>query len=305
MKTNALAARLNTLLVSILLIYACKKSITDYSGNGNIITQQQQHQPADSILSETADTIPFPAFANFDCPHGPDYGDSIIYPQPTTLLNDYMVQPVSALGSGKYFAWPGGLQIDPNTGVIDVTKSTTGTRYTIGFVKKGKSDTCLTNLILAGASYMDSVYVIGANQKKANPFFDANPLVPSMCGSSSSGGPGCQWDITGAAKLMNIAIDNNTGIIDLEKTLNDKAFGAIPLNGTVIQSDFNYQLNDASNMAVQHMTIQFMYYDKKSNIPQAVLDQINSRRNNILQDLLIVLSGGKPKPPLIVITRSN
>jgi hypothetical protein len=306
MKTNALISRLNTLFVTIFLVYACKKSITDYSYNST--GNPSGNNPnvgfgKDSTLVQSADSIPFPNTVNFDCT-GPNYGDSIIYPQPEPTFKDYIVQPINNPGSGRYMAWPGGLQINPSTGEIDVTRSVNGTRYIIGFVKEGSSDTCLTNLILAGAAYMDSVYVLADNQKYANPYFDANPQVPSMCSSGSPGGSGCQWDITGAAKLQNVIIDNNTGIIDLYNTIKG-AFGPLPINGTVVQSTFSYQLSGPSNMAIQQASIQLMYYDKKSNIPQAVLDQITGRRNNILQDLLIVLSGGKPKPPLLVITRSN
>jgi hypothetical protein len=57
-------------------------------------------------------------------------------------------------------------------------------------------------------------------------------------------------------------------------------------------------------MAIQHTPVKLIYYDKKSNIPQALLDEINAKRTNILDQVLILL-GGNPRPPLIIITRFN
>ena len=80
----------------------------------------------------------------------PIYGDSIIYPQPTSG-SDYIFRPVNNPGTGKYFSWPIGMVIDSVSGAIDVTKSQTGQRYDIGFIKSGTTDTCLSQLIIGGA----------------------------------------------------------------------------------------------------------------------------------------------------------
>jgi hypothetical protein len=61
-------------------------------------------------------------------------------------------------------------------------------------------------------------------------------------------------------------------------------------------------LTDASNMAKQSTPVKLIYYNKRSDVPQSLLDQISNKQNNILQDILILL-GGNPRPPLIVITR--
>ena len=108
------------------------------------------------------------------CSYSPDYGDTLIYPQPTTT-QDYIVVPINNPGTGRYFSWPEGMVIDSATGAINITKSETGERYAIGFVKEGTTDTCVQTLIIAGASYMDSVYVLANNATKAVPYFNANP----------------------------------------------------------------------------------------------------------------------------------
>jgi hypothetical protein len=101
---------------------------------------------------------PFPVAPSTGCSFAPTYGDSIIFPQPTGGA-DYVVSPSNNPGQGKYFSWPVGLALDSVTGIIDLTKSQTGLRYDIGFTKSGTTDTCINELIVGGADYMDSVYV--------------------------------------------------------------------------------------------------------------------------------------------------
>jgi hypothetical protein len=104
-----------------------------------------------------------------------------------------------------------------STGAIDVTQSDEGERYDIGFVKSGTTDTCITSLIIGGVSYMDSVYVFDNNESQVYPYYDANPYSPFVCGWGSSLPGSCQFDVTGSAKNMNVAVDQNNGWIDLQK----------------------------------------------------------------------------------------
>ncbi len=305
MKIKLDLQRLIMLFTAMFLVYACKKSIQ--TEQTSVPTINGQSSADSSQINSTANNEPppYPTITNFNC-EGPDYGDTIIYPQPSAVLQDYIVNPKNNPGSGKYFSWPDGLSLNPNTGAIDVTQSASGQRYAIGFVKDGTSDTCLQHLIIGGAAFSDSLYVFSLNAKKANPYFDANPNLTTVCpsGSGTSGGPVCNWDLTGAAKLQNVIIDNHTGIIDLEKTLNSGAFGPVLLNGATVQVDIYYTLVDNSNQAVQHTPVKLIYYDHKSSIPQSLLNQVNSKRTNILDQVLILL-GGNPKPPLIIITRDE
>ncbi|MFI5156225.1 MAG: hypothetical protein ACHQEM_08565 [Chitinophagales bacterium] len=305
MKLKLDLQRLIMFFTAIFLVYACKKSIQTDSTTLPTSNRQLNTDSGQANSNSINEDPPYPTVSNYHCP-GPDYGDSIIYAQPVSGLQDYIVKPLNNPGSGRYFSWPQGLMLNTATGAIDVTQSASGQRYSLGFVKDGTSDTCMQTLIIGGAAYTDSVYVLSKNQNTAIPYFDANPNNVSVCpsGSGTSGGPVCNWDLNGLAKLQNIRIDNHTGIIDLAKTLSDGAFGIIPLNGTTIQVDIYYTLVDNSNQAMQHTPVKLIYYDHKSSIPQSLLDQINSKRTNILDQVLILL-GGNPKPPLIIITRDE
>ena len=164
--------------------------------------------------------------------------------------------------------------IDSSTGAINVGQSASGQRYAIGFVKSGTKDTCLSSLIIGGVDYMDSIYVIADGQTEAVPYFNANPYLPNECQGNSNK---CAFDINGSAARMKVIVDNNTGVIDLQKTLNGSgilggAFGLLPYNGQTITINLSYKLPDRSNNSMQHLNVQFQYYNSKSDIGQGLLN---------------------------------
>lgn len=293
-----------------LMVVACQKSIS------LVRTQPSGQTPHDTtvVLHDTVphkpDTVavtqtpPFPQTPVSGCAYAPLYGDSIIFPQPATS-QDYIVHPTNNPGAGKYFSWPIGLVIDSLTGAIDVTKSETGMRYAIGFVKSGTTDTCLNTLIIGGAAYMDSIYVLSDGATTAVPYYDANAYMPSAC----STGSGCSFDVTGSAASKRVVVDKSTGAIDLQKTLNGTSllggvFGLIPLNGTTATATIYYKINDASNSALQHIDLQFVYYYSKSQMSAGLVVGLLNKLDNILTGNLISTTSN-PRPPLIFIVRSK
>jgi len=63
------------------------------------------------------------------------YADSVLYLK--NQSNDYIVLPVGA-SAGTFSAFPEGIEIDDNTGAINVTKSETGLRYRITLYFAGR-----------------------------------------------------------------------------------------------------------------------------------------------------------------------
>jgi len=263
------------------------------------------HQP---VGDSTQVTPPFPVttpVAISSCSFAPIYGDTIIFPQPAVNGQDYIFNVVNSPGTGKYFAWPQGMVIDPNTGAINLTKSETGLKYAIGFVRDGSTDTCLSTLVVGGAAYMDSIYVIADGQTAALPYYDANPVLASVCA-----GGGCTFDVNGKAASQKVIVNKTTGIIDLEKTLNGSglsgvlggAFGLLPVNGSTVTTTIYYKLNDASNNALQHIDVQLQYYDTRSAIGAGLLGNVLNKLNNLLSGNMIS-NYANPRPPLIMIVR--
>ena len=111
------------------------------------------------------------------------------------------------------------------------------------------ADTCMSQLIVAGAAYMDSVYVLAISDTTAKPYFNANPYGPPVCEGNQ--GQGCQFDYNNYAHDQGIEIDQKTGFIDLQKTMKNSLFGLIPINGTTVLTTIYYKLNDNSNYAPQ------------------------------------------------------
>lgn len=303
---------LAALFFLVIVPFGCRKTIAETEtetptpirpkANGRDTTQPVQQPPT----SEPTQTVPYPETPVTGCAYAPDYGDSLIFPQPTN--QDYIVSPINNPGPGKYLSWPQGMVIDSVTGAINLTKSETGQRYAIGFVKEGTTDTCIQTLVIGGAAYMDSVYVLADNETQASPYYDADPFKTPPCNGSGVSGSGCQYDVTGDAASKKIIIDKNTGVIDLKKTLNGGllggAFGLLPADGQMVETTIYYRLNDASNNTLQHITVQFMFYNKKSSINTGLVNNLLLKVNNLLTGNIISKTGN-PRPPLIIITRYN
>jgi hypothetical protein len=279
--------------------FSIKRDTTSKKDTTKPKTDSPQVQTPPPPLPQT------PAVPLAGCQFAPLYGDSIIFPQPTNGA-DYIVNLTNSPGTGKFISWPIGMVLDSLTGAIDVTKSQTGMRYEIGFIKNGTTDTCLSQLIIGGAAYLDSVYVLDNGSTKAAPYYDANIYLPPVC----SGGSGCTFDVTGSAGNQKVIVDKFTGVIDLQKTLNGTllglggAFGLIPTNGSSVTTTIYYRLNDPSNNALQHIDVQIAYFGSKSLLNSGLLSGITNALDNVLSGHIISASIN-PRPPLIVIVRHN
>jgi hypothetical protein len=217
-----------------------------------------------------------------------------------------MIFPVNNHGAGKYFAWPAGMVLDQNTGAIDLTQSQAGMRYAIGFVPSGTKDTCISSLIIGGASYLDSAYNLASGDTLARPYFNANGGLLNVCSTPGA----CSFDYNGKAGSQGVVVDPSTGVIELSKTTgNGKGqykglFGGTPKDGATAIVPISYKLNDGSNNAPQQISVEFIYYDSKSSVPANLLNSMQSKATNALNNQLISTSMN-PRPPLIIITRRN
>ena len=257
-----------------------------------------------------------PLRLNYQCLYSPSYGDSIIYLQPSN--NDYIVHPINAgaLGKGKYLSWPAGLMIDSATGAINISQSETGMRFIIGFVKAGSTDTCLSNLILAGITYADSIYVLSDHDTLASPYYNADASTPAVCNASGSGdypdnnGHGddqCVFDgkdkkgNQGQANGKKVKVRTISGVIDLKATVAAGAFGTNPIDGTSITVPIAYTLNDESKKAIQQINVQLIYYNKRSSIPAVLINTINANAAAFFQNRVV----NNPRPPIIIVSASR
>jgi hypothetical protein len=279
--------------VLLLVFVACNKA--DHSDTD---------QTGTSVDTSTFST------SSSQCPNAPNYGDSILYLKPKTG-GDFFAQPTNNNGiQGTWLCWPEGLSLNQANGTINLSKSETGVRYKIGFVKKNTTDTCVSQLIIGGMTYLDSIYVMDKNDTLASPIFDANPYGPSICDVSddtdypdnnANGNTKCVFDDASPGQRANdlkLRVRTKSGVINLKKSLADGLFGPVLRNGTSRLVRIAYRLNDASQRAPQQITVQVMYYDKVSSIPTSLQQEVMSKRINMFT---YQVANSKPRPPLLII----
>jgi hypothetical protein len=298
MKRN-LQNGLYVLLFSISFTTGCKKTISPSDTTATSSASAILHDSTFTAVNTTQN--PYPITPVEECIYTPYYGDSIVYPQPAS--NNYYVYPQITNGlKGTFLSWPAGLVLNANTGAINLSLSQTGQRYDLAFVQYGTTDTCISPLIVAGTSYMDSVYSLAQSHVSANPYFNGNPYAPNPCLNKS--GPGaCQFDYNSFAKIQGVVVNTRTGSIDLQNTV-EKAFGKLPFNGETVYSMIYYKVNDATNNAPQQIQLKLMYYNRRADVPPALLSAITSNINSTLNNQLLS-KGPSPRPPLILIVRNN
>lgn len=269
--------------------------------------------PIDSTWTTTSDsTIDTKNLSvnSSTCPNAPNYGDSIVFVKPKNG-GDFFANPVNNVGvNGTYFSWPEGLKINKNSGAINLSQSESGVRYNIAFIKKGTNDTCVSQLIVGGLSYMDAIYVLDQNDTLAKPIFNADPFASPVCDASDdtdypdnngNGNNKCVFDDDAPGQRANdqkLRVRTKSGFINLKKSVEDGLFGKNPKNGDSKKVQIRYELNDASQKANQKIAVQVVYYDKLSSIPAATQQEIASKRASMLTYKVV---NGKPRPPLIII----
>jgi hypothetical protein len=325
------AIRISLPLMLLVLAFACRKvSNTELAA----ITPAETTPEGITIYDSTEVPAPQTAVkvANLSCPNAPDYGDSIVFSKWVGILQDFKIKPVNPTSGGTYFSIPNGMVINKYTGEINVSRSEKGIRYLVGFVKSGTKDTCLSKLIIAGITYVDSIYVMEQNDTLAIPYYNANPSTPVFCNNSddndypdmgSHGDVTCEFDddadldgyglfdqplILTTLNGLLVRVRTISGVLNLKKTLQG-AFGLLPLNGMKINVLMHYRLNDGSGRVLQKIPLQLIYYRRASDVPQSLRNDISAKRSSFYSsnfdqyDPAFMSISMKPRPPQIVITR--
>ncbi|TDW97035.1 hypothetical protein [Dinghuibacter silviterrae] len=98
------------------------------------------------------------SFYTTDASVAPFYGDTVLRVTGSTL-QDYLFRPAAIKSQGHFVTWPAGLVVDPQTGVINAALSEPGARYNVGFVSAKTGDTAYSQVVLAGISFSNTVYI--------------------------------------------------------------------------------------------------------------------------------------------------
>jgi hypothetical protein len=241
------------------------------------------------------------------------YGDSLFYLRTQTA--DYTVSPTSG-GTGQYFGFPEGLQIDGNSGDIDVSKSETGLRYRVSFVPNSSStDTFTTMITISGINFLDGFYNLAQGDSIAYPIYNgwsANAIPGLNNGSLFDEGSTCN--------KQGCTINTGSGQINLAQTVRNGVFGSVPSSNSRQEFLMSYRINDNSQKALNTIDIKIYYFATMADVSQEVYDIISSREGTILGTSLnpasllqqrtaatVAVAGSaaakpaKPRPPCIFI----
>jgi hypothetical protein len=251
--------------------------------------------------------------ANIPTPPGFElsYGDSVFYLQ--NQASDYVIMPKQS-SSGQYIGFPEGIEIDGNTGAINVSKSETGLRYRVTFIPDGTTDSFNTVLVISGVNYLDGFYRLNTADSILRPIYNANNSnsIPGVNNGSI-------FDDGSSCNMAGCNVNTSAGTINLAQTVRNGVFGAVPTNNDRQEFQMNYRINDQSSEALNTLRVKLYYFDSMSDVTQEVYDIISSREGTLLGfDILFPSSQlqvnsvssnrpagatkpAKPRPPCIFI----
>ncbi len=235
------------------------------------------------------------------------YGDSILYQK--NLGADYLVFPLHP-AAGSYSAFPDGIEIDPKTGAINISKSETGLRYRINLIPDGGTQEYSTTVLLAGINYLDAFYFLSRNDTIAHPIYNASAQnqIPTSSGTAFDIGLGCNNE--------GIAVNTIDGKINLMQTIRNGFFGKYPDNGTRREFELKYKINDKSQQALNGLKIKLYYFETMNDVTPDLLQLLQDRQGTLLGpnstsfpgEILSTVTGmsgvqkvAKPRPPCIFI----
>jgi hypothetical protein len=229
------------------------------------------------------------------------YGDSIIY-----LKNNsggaYIVKPVNGQ-RGDYSSYPDGLEIDDETGAINVSKSETGLRYRITY-RSPSGETVSTIILLAGINYPDKYYRLSQGDSISYPIYN---------GSLQRQLPGGTFDEGNLASMQGTAIASTNGQINLAKTIRNGFFGSNPRNDDQEEIEIAYRINDNSGRSLQRIKVILYYYRTMNDVPEYLREIVAAREGMIfglsptapisesLPTVRLSNLARKPRPPCVIV----
>jgi hypothetical protein len=236
-------------------------------------------------------------------PQGPyklSYGDSIIFLKAQTT--DYVVYPLEQR-PGIYSGFPEGIEIDDNTGAINVSKSETGLRYRITHTAPDGTVTT-TMVVISGINFTDHFFHLSQGDSIAYPVYnaDASRILPVS---------GSNFDEGNNANSGGCSVKTVDGQINLAQTVRNGVFGSIPVNDDRHDFDIAYRLNDGSGKALNKLKVRVYYYNTMADVAADLLQTLQDRAddgvflrgnsNNNTSSVSIIDRAAKPRPPCVII----
>lgn len=234
-----------------------------------------------------------------DSPTGPyqlSYGDSILY---LKTSGSNIVYPTEHR-DGTYTGFPEGIEIDDNTGAINVANSETGLRYRITHTAPDGSITN-TTVVLSGITFFDKFYHLSVGDSIALPVYNANEarILPVN---------GSNFDDGNTANSGGCSVRTDNGKINLAQSVRNGVFGNTPQNDVHEEFDIFYRLNDGSNKSLNKIRVRLYYYNTMADVAPDLLQTLDDRQADGVffrgagsAAVNVVNRAAKPRPPCVII----
>ena len=212
-----------------------------------------------------------------------DYPDTLVYLNSDRKEN--MIKPIQSF-KGTYGSFPIGLDINPFNGEINVNQSETGVKFKVYFVPANSSDTCFTHFTISGVDFLSEIYSLSKNQKEAKPLY--NGMLNNYLRSTDKTGKGLEnhffkneeLTLLGLDKLPDgLVIDEKSGSILLEKSVENGLFGAKPENGKIVKVKLHYKLDDESGKSLNKIIFRLHYYNSLEDVPEELKEKVKNVQN--------------------------
>jgi hypothetical protein len=197
------------------------------------------------------------------------YGDSIFYLK--SQASDYIISPVQSR-AGQYIGFPEGIDLDGNTGQINISKSETGLRYRITFIPDGTNDSISTAIVISGINFLDGFYKLTTADSVLKPVYNANGNgnIPGVNNGST-------FDVGSGCNTAGCNVNTALGSINLAQTVRNGVFGSTPSNNDRHEFQLNYKINDKSGETLNTIRVKLYYFDTINDVTQECYDIISSR----------------------------
>ena len=254
-----------------------------------------------SSCSKSSDNTPVipPNNNGGDTAYKLQYEDSVFYIN--NNHEDYIIKPLNAK-AGTYYGFPDGIEIDENTGAINVSKSETGLKYAISFMPPDSKDTLTTFVTISGINYLDGFYNLSTADSIANPIYNGNigTAIPGIDNGSL-------FDVGSGCNDQGCNVIPALGKINLAQTVRNGVFGKKPANNDRHEFDLVYQINDPSKQATNKLKVKLYYFETIADVTPEAYDIIASRTGTIVNAntplplMAAQKKAAKPRPPCIFI----
>lgn len=229
-------------------------------------------------------------------PYNLSYGDSVLYLKPS---GNNIIYPTEHR-TGTYSGFPEGIEINENTGAINLDNSETGLRYRITHTDLDGKKTEI-KVILSGITFTDHFYRLATGDSIAPPVYNATAgnVLPIN---------GSNFDEGGFANGSGCSVRTDNGKINLAESIRNGLFGPSPVNDDKKEVDIKYRINDGSGKSLNKLKVKLYWYNTMADVPQYLWDILNDRtsqgvflRGSLPGSTEINTAVAKPRPPCVII----